>query len=132
MSWDGFFTSLEGDRKSETETRGRRVRGLVAHLRRGVLELQGAPSGPDPDQSYGVWDREVVPLLTALRRELVLYPVLDPHLADLDGLLASLAGIAPAGGRTTFELAMQALVTLGSVEREVERAERAERAKKPS
>lgn len=130
MSWDGFFTSLEGV-KSESETRGRRVRGLIAHLRRGVLELQGAPSGPEPNQSYGVYDREVAPLLGGLRRELGLLPVVEPHLADLDALHAALAGIAPAGGRTPFELAMQALVTLGSVEREVERAERAERMKKP-
>lgn len=120
VSWNDLIASLRGERIPDPkETRERRVRGLLVHLRRGLMELQAALPGPDPDQTYGVYDRQVAPLLRALRRELG--PAADEVaqvLDDLQRTLEALAGLGPVEGRTPFELAFQALAALAIVEYE--------------
>lgn len=122
MSWTDLFAALRGAKRPDPDehlARSRRVRGLVAHLRRGVMELQAATPGPDEDQTYGVYDRQVAPLIRALRRELgEAAGRLSVPLRDLDLAVGGLAGVEPAEGNTPFELAMQALMALGILERE--------------
>lgn len=120
MSWNDLIASLRGERTPDPEeARQRRVRGLLVHLRRGLMELQAAAPGPEPDQAYGVFDGQVEPLLRALRRELgPAAEEVSGVLCDLERALHALAGLAPVEGRTTFELAFQALAALAIVEYE--------------